>query len=878
MTSGSLVTIFALFSFVPVFAQRARADPRFSGDWSTIGGNNSRTGYQEATLGTHQFVPVWAINPNQDSLYQEPIVADGKVFVVPRKGLNTRYQLESYSLLSGEHLWTRTYPPVIYLSPPTYFQNHLYFLSTDIREKSHFRSLDANTGDTIWEQVFQGHRGTPSPPAVNQNGAWINGGSSNGVFGFTLEGSESFLSPLPQSYRQTPTLQGDRLFTWVGNDLNEHNSKTGEIIWSLTLEEGFYNSGGFIDYPVVTDEEAFVTTRSGTLVCVDLATRQLRWETKTPFPNQEDRNFWGMPAVSKELVFIHSRFTREIIAFDITTGEQKMIYAPDRPVEGRQPMVLGDHLLITGQLETYVFEITTGKLSQTLPTAGYLSYSNGFLVNTKRPSSIITYPRNQIEAYFANDVPDITTRALPPLTTWSPYSAQIEVTHLDQNEALTFELIDAPSYLSISETGLITGLLNDNPSSFTTDFQVRVTDGITTPVSQSFTLAFRGANGGPVVTPLTVPLKEDGPSFSIPLADFILDEETPLDDLFLLFYYRGSSTNLPIASTSTEDGILTVTPRPNLSGIFEMKLLVRDEDNHATTGIITIIVSPEPDPPEINPLPNQLANTTADPISLNLAAYFSDPDPGDALTYTLTANTNPQIFSNPIITNAELTLPFAPYLSGSSDLTITATDSTGLTASQTFTVTLPDLPALEINPAPEIILNPRTGLYEQKVTVTNPASRPNGGFTISANQLSDQYSLHGTLNNTLLVQNPLAPGESLTLTLEYHSPITRHPPTPLLAVTNIAPIPDLPIPIGQRKPNRITHLSDQSILLEFTSEPGKRYRIQYSYDMTSWISSPIIIESTANRTLWLDQGPPKTDQHPSASPGKFYRILEITSP
>ena len=65
---------------------------------------------------------------------------------------------------------------------------------------------------------------------------------------------------------------------------------------------------------------------------------------------------------------------------------------------------------------------------------------------------------------------------------------------------------------------------------------------------------------------------------------------------------------------------------------------------------------------------------------------------GSDLTYTVTGDTNPSLFSSVAIdpSTGQLTLAYAPQAVGSSQLTVRATDSTGDYAEAPFSVTVID--------------------------------------------------------------------------------------------------------------------------------------------------------------------------------------------
>ena len=72
---------------------------------------------------------------------------------------------------------------------------------------------------------------------------------------------------------------------------------------------------------------------------------------------------------------------------------------------------------------------------------------------------------------------------------------------------------------------------------------------------------------------------------------------------------------------------------------------------------------------------------------------------------------------------------------------------------------------------------------------------------------------------------------------------------------------------------RTVKLEDGDVLLEFPVTPGGTYYIEYSADLTDWKLVPSPIVPTADRYMWIDSGPPKTESHPSTGT-RFYRVLE----
>jgi hypothetical protein len=65
--------------------------------------------------------------------------------------------------------------------------------------------------------------------------------------------------------------------------------------------------------------------------------------------------------------------------------------------------------------------------------------------------------------------------------------------------------------------------------------------------------------------------------------------------------------------------------------------------------------------------------------------------------------------------------------------------------------------------------------------------------------------------------------------------------------------------------------SNGNALIEFDSTPGKVYTIIYSDDgMNTWLAAQPSITAQANKTQWIDDGPPKTV---TQSATRFYKVF-----
>ena len=64
------------------------------------------------------------------------------------------------------------------------------------------------------------------------------------------------------------------------------------------------------------------------------------------------------------------------------------------------------------------------------------------------------------------------------------------------------------------------------------------------------------------------------------------------------------------------------------------------------------------------------------------------------------------------------------------------------------------------------------------------------------------------------------------------------------------------------------------VLMEFESIPGALYAVEYMNDfpMGTWEEVPLRIRASANRTQWIDQGPPATSPLTGT---RVYRVKQL---
>ncbi|MBD9387908.1 tandem-95 repeat protein [Agrobacterium sp. AGB01] len=296
----------------------------------------------------------------------------------------------------------------------------------------------------------------------------------------------------------------------------------------------------------------------------------------------------------------------------------------------------------------------------------------------------------------ANIIPDY-TRADGQSLTDHPLHLGAFFQDIDANDTLTFSQTGLPDTLTMATDGTITGILSSDASQGGPNgdgiYTVVVTanDGKGGTISQTFT--FTATNPAPIAENDTVVTGEDQPVTFNPITgagttsgddgiDFDPDGDTIIID----------PAFPPVAGNGTvvvnPNGTLTYTPNANYNGSDTIVYRITDGQGGFSTGIITVFVDAENDPPIASPIADMSRND-GEAISFNVSGNFVDPE-GQPLSYTATGlppglsiNATTGIISGTIDADASGPTGLRDYV-----VRVTATDPDGGSASVDFTYTI----------------------------------------------------------------------------------------------------------------------------------------------------------------------------------------------
>ncbi|MXW09710.1 MAG: hypothetical protein F4X47_10000 [Gammaproteobacteria bacterium] len=232
------------------------------------------------------------------------------------------------------------------------------------------------------------------------------------------------------------------------------------------------------------------------------------------------------------------------------------------------------------------------------------------------------------------------------------------------------------------------------------------------------------------------------------------------------------------------EGTLVVTPLA--AGETLVTVTAADPDGLTAAQSFTVTVPNRP-PAATDTIPSRtLYKSEADTV--DLTDHFSDPD-GDPLTWAA-AVSNGDVVA-PEVSSSEGTLILTPLSEGEAVVTVTGTDPEGLTASQSFTVTVPNRPPAATDPIPAQTLYKR---QTAPLDLTRHFNDPDGDALQVEVASSDSLVATAAASGTTLTVRAGVTGEAtLTVTVIDPGGLSARQSF-MVTVLNRAPTNTTPIP------------------------------------------------------------------------------------
>ncbi|MCI1729760.1 MAG: endonuclease [Chiayiivirga sp.] len=280
----------------------------------------------------------------------------------------------------------------------------------------------------------------------------------------------------------------------------------------------------------------------------------------------------------------------------------------------------------------------------------------------------------------ANQAPSFTSSPVTVATEDQVYSYTVVATDANGN-AMTLTAPVKPAWLTLTATGNGSATLSGTPTNAQVGMHnvtLRVSDGIAAPVDQAFTITVSNVNNAPAFTssPAMGATEDALYSYNVTTTDV---------DAGATLVLTAPVMPAWLSLTTTGNGIATLSGTPTNAevGTHNVTLRVSDGIAAAVDQVFTITVSNTNDAPVVaQPLVNRTAQEGVAITAFSVATGFSDVDVGDDLDFSQTG------LPAGLVLDAETGqisgTPSAGSAIPSVTVTITATDTGGLTAQQSF--------------------------------------------------------------------------------------------------------------------------------------------------------------------------------------------------
>ncbi len=296
----------------------------------------------------------------------------------------------------------------------------------------------------------------------------------------------------------------------------------------------------------------------------------------------------------------------------------------------------------------------------------------------------------------------------------------------DASDILEFSATGLPAGLTIDPvTGIISGTI-DNSASVTGPYSVTITATDPSGATTSQTFNWIIDNPPPVAQDDAIAADEDSPVSGDLFADNGSGTDSDPDgDTITVSQVNGVPANVgqPVAGstggtfTVNPNGTFTFDPDADFNNLpvgatatTTITYQISDGEGGTDTATVTVTVTGINDAPVSTPIAPQNDNDD-EPVTLVVSGNFTDPD-GDTLEFSAT-NLPPGLTIDPISGIISGTIDNSASVAGPYAVTVTATDPSGATTSQTFIWTVE-------NPPPEATND--TGTVIEDTTLTVPAA------------------------------------------------------------------------------------------------------------------------------------------------------------
>ncbi len=318
-------------------------------------------------------------------------------------------------------------------------------------------------------------------------------------------------------------------------------------------------------------------------------------------------------------------------------------------------------------------------------------------------------------------------------------------------------------------------------------------DGQNTRANQTFTVTVANTNNNAPTASGTIPAQtvNVGSTGTVDVSSYFSDADGDA------LTYTASSSSTGTATVSVSNATVTITAVA--AGTATITVTATDTSGLTATQTISVTVpTPNSAPTTVGTIPNQTVEVGGTG-TVDVSGYFSDPN-SDTLIYTVSSSSTGTATVS--VSGATVTITGVTAATSGVTISVTATDPGGLSATQTFTVSvkLQNRAPTVSNQIPDITFDP--GIDVVMFPLTNFSDADGDILTYTASS-SDTSLVTLRRDGTRLYLTPVAAGTA-TITITVSDPggltatqtFTATVPVPNSAPTTVGTIPAQTVNVG----------------------------------------------------------------------------------
>ncbi len=315
----------------------------------------------------------------------------------------------------------------------------------------------------------------------------------------------------------------------------------------------------------------------------------------------------------------------------------------------------------------------------------------------------------------------------------------------DTGDTVTISVSGLPNWLQ-NNNGVLTGSPG-NSDVGTSTLEVTATDAAGATDTETFTITVVDVNVAPnLVGQIPDQTLDQGQAFSVDFDGFFQDADG--DDLTISVALTDGGALPSWLSFNSATNVLSGAPGSDDLGRISVRVTATDPGGASASDDFLIDVGDTNDPPVATQI-SDAAAMEGQAFTLDVSGNFSDPDPGDVLT--LSAELADESDLPGWLSFAAATGVFSGTPTnddvGTLSVNVTATDTAGLSASSSFTLTIADVNAAPIvsNPISDQTVDPDAS-FSLDVSETFSDEDPNDTLSLTVSDLPNWLSFTPSTN------------------------------------------------------------------------------------------------------------------------------------